>query len=289
MSSRLALAGRALATVGGLCLVTAAFLPLSTAQAVVPDAVATVDFDCATQPSTVPAGFSCTVLDEPSGINVALHGETWWSRTGSSLRLISFALGEITEVQVCVRDTAAFDPVNVQADKCSGDQPARIHVGDPAGSMVDLTLDLSTKGIDDTETAYWVIHVNQQDGGPLTTTSQGSSGGTSPSPSPSASLSQSASPSASVSVSVSVSPSASASVAASVAATADPSGSASVLPTGLATSPTAQVSGVKFEQPGALPATGLPMLTLVGIGVALLLAGGILSAATPQPGRHAAR
>src|SRR5688500_1121488 len=79
--------------------------------------VAMTDSDCATRPPTVPVGYTCTVLDEPSGSNTALNGETWYLRVGDTLHIVSFALSEITQAQVCVRDTAPYDPVNVKDDK----------------------------------------------------------------------------------------------------------------------------------------------------------------------------
>jgi LPXTG-motif cell wall-anchored protein len=149
---------------GGLAaaIVIAPFMGTAVAHA----ATAETDSDCATQPASVPAGYECLILDEPSGNNTDLEGETWWDRSGDNHLLIQvFALDTVTEVQVCARDTAAYDPVNGGAsEKCAGDSADRVYSG------TDTDLDLDLDGFVDPEgPLYFVIHVNQ---GNKTTTSQ---------------------------------------------------------------------------------------------------------------------
>lgn len=270
--------------VGTLCLAAAGFLSSAAVAVTVDDATAMSDSSCATRPSTVPSGYACTVLDEPSGNNPAVHGETWWHRDGDELHLISFALGEISGVQVCVRDTAAYDPVNVQADKCAGNSADRVFEGDFAGTVADVTVDLADEGITAQETAYWVIHVDQFDGESRTTTSQGSGGGSSPSPTPS----ESVSPSPSESPSESPSPSPSESVSPTESVSPSESIDPSVLPTELVSpsvSPT--VKGVKITKP-TLPTTGAPNGVLAGLGLGLIAAGVFLTVKGSERGRHSA-
>ena len=128
------------------------------------------DSDCSTQPASVPSGYSCLILDEPSGQDPALWGETWYLRDAANhLHLQIFpvdALDQGDSVQVCARDTAPYDPVNNgQVDKCAGNAPDRVYVG--SGLQLDLDL---TGYVDPAKTAYFVVHVNQ---GGATTTSQG--------------------------------------------------------------------------------------------------------------------
>lgn len=149
---------------GGLvaALVIAPFMGTAVAHA----ATAETDSDCSTQPASVPAGYECLILDEPSGNNTALEGETWWDRSGDNHLLIQvFALDTVSEVQVCARDTEAYDPVNNgQTDKCSGDSADRVYSGS------DTNLDIDLDGVIGAESPlYFVIHVNQ---GTKTTTSQ---------------------------------------------------------------------------------------------------------------------
>jgi hypothetical protein len=149
---------------GGLAaaIVIAPFMGTAVAHA----ATAETDSDCSTQPASVPAGYECLILDEPSGNNSDLEGETWWDRDGDNYLLIQvFALDTVTEVQVCARDTSAYDPVNGGAsEKCAGDSADRVYSG------TDTDLDLDLDGFVDPEgTLYFVIHVNQ---GNKTTTSQ---------------------------------------------------------------------------------------------------------------------
>jgi hypothetical protein len=149
---------------GGLvaALVIAPFMGTAVAHA----ATAETDSDCATQPASVPAGYECLILDEPSGNNSALEGETWWDRSGDNHLLIQvFALDTVTGVQVCANDQQAYDPVNNgQEDKCSGESPDRVYEG------TDTDLDLDLDGFVDPEgPLYFVVHVNQ---GNKTTTSQ---------------------------------------------------------------------------------------------------------------------
>jgi hypothetical protein len=138
---------------------------------------ASTDSNCDTQPPSVPSGYSCLILDEPTGQNPDLEGETWFLRDSSNhLNLYIFpvaALDQGDSVQVCARDTMPYDPVNNgQVDKCSGAAPDRVYVG----SDVTLDLDLATFA-DPAKTAYFVVHVNQ---GGMTTTSQGSGAGQTP-------------------------------------------------------------------------------------------------------------
>jgi hypothetical protein len=149
---------------GGLvaALVIAPFMGTAVAHA----ATAGTDSDCATQPGSVPDGWDCLVLDEPTGNNPALEGETWWNRTGDNhLQLKIFALADVTGVQVCANDQQAYDPVNNgQEDKCAGQSPDRVYEGD------DTDLDLDLDGfVDPHGPLYFVVHVNQ---GGKTTTSQ---------------------------------------------------------------------------------------------------------------------
>jgi hypothetical protein len=138
---------------------------------------ASTDSDCSTQPASVPSGYSCLILDEPTGQNPDLEGGTWFLRDSSNhLHLYIFpvtALDQGDSVQVCARDTTPYDPVNNgQVDKCSGAAPDRVYVGS------DTTLDLDlTNFADPAKTAYFVVHVNQ---GGMTTTSQGSGAGQTP-------------------------------------------------------------------------------------------------------------
>jgi hypothetical protein len=149
---------------GGLvaALVIAPFMGTAVAHA----ATAETDSSCATQPDTVDAGWSCLVLDEPTGNDPALEGETWWNRDGDNhLQIKIFALADVTGVQVCANDQQAYDPVNNgQEDKCSGEAPDRVYDG------TDTDLDLDLDGFVDPEgPLYFVVHVNQ---GGKTTTSQ---------------------------------------------------------------------------------------------------------------------
>lgn len=156
------------------------------------------DKDCSTRPASVPDGYSCLILDEPTGNDAALEGELWFLRTADNdLDLRVFALGEITEAQVCVRTTAPYDPVNDQDDKCSGADGSgindRVFVGDPAGSSAQIVVDLDLNSPDDDvrpiapgTLAYFVIHVNQNG---KTTTAQGS-GTVTGDPEPTASATQ---------------------------------------------------------------------------------------------------
>jgi hypothetical protein len=155
---------RAARYAGGLvaALLIAPFMGSAVAHA----ATAETDSDCSTQPASVPAGWDCLVLDEPTGNDPALEGETWWNRTGDNhLQIMIFALDDVTGVQVCANDQQAYDPVNNgQEDKCSGESPDRVYEG------TDTDLDLNLDGYVDPEgPLFFVVHVNQ---GGKTTTSQ---------------------------------------------------------------------------------------------------------------------
>ncbi len=132
-------------------------------------AAANDDANCATRPAEVPAYATCVILDENTGENTAVHGETWaWRDADNVLHVYSYPTEPLSgsePVQLCVRDTGAY-PADF---KCAGDSADRVFVGS------DLTLDipLTPLGITAAENVFYSIHVNQ---GERTTVSFGAPG-----------------------------------------------------------------------------------------------------------------
>lgn len=125
---------------------------------------AATDSDCSTQPSGVPAGYSCTVVYEPNGSSNGTYGEIWYQRdTSNMLHLLAFTtLNTQSDVLLCARTSAPYAPSNTnQQDKCIGNTPSLIFNGPlsalgPNGgqSLNSVTTDLGTP-------VYWVLHINQ--------------------------------------------------------------------------------------------------------------------------------
>jgi hypothetical protein len=118
------------------------------------------------------------ILDENTGNNAALHGETWaWVDTATNdLHVTAYPLESLDgseAVQLCIRTSGAYDA----AFKCLGSDPDRVYVG----ASPTVVVDLDAKGIAPGTPVYYSIHVNQ--GGKTTVSSgQGGTPGTPPPP-----------------------------------------------------------------------------------------------------------
>jgi hypothetical protein len=124
---------------------------------------AATDSDCATQPSDVPAGYSCTVIYEPNGSSNGTYGELWFSRdTSNVLHLLAYTtLNADPDVLLCARTSGPYTPSNDnQSDKCIGNTDSLIYqgplsaLGQGGGQSLDGVAPLS-------QTVYWVLHLNQ--------------------------------------------------------------------------------------------------------------------------------
>jgi hypothetical protein len=128
------------------------------------------DADCSTRPAGVPAHATCVLLDENTGNNAALHGETWaWRDADNDLHVSAFPLDALSgtdPVQLCVTESGPYDA----SFKCLGNSEDRVYFG----SDLVLVIDLDPLGISPTDPVYYSIHVNQ-DG--RTTVSSGTGGG----------------------------------------------------------------------------------------------------------------
>ena len=211
------------------------------------NAAATDDSDCSTRPADVPATATCVILDENTGNDPALHGETWaWRDANNDLHVNAYPTAAIDgspAVQLCVQKSGAYS-----ADfKCLGNSDTRVFDGDD----LKLVIDLDGLGIAPADPVFYSIHVNQ---GGRTTVSSGSGGGIPTTP-----------PTTPVTV--------------TTPATVTTTASTAVLPTKVSSTPKTSVKGTKAGTVKAvLPHTGsgVPVGLLLATSLALLLGGGAL-------------
>ncbi len=245
------------------------------------------DGSCATRPSGVSAGATCTLLTGPNGTTV--FGETWAVRTAANqLKVKTFPKNPpdgTAGVSLCVSTTAY--PAKHQ---CNQGDPDAVYTG----SGTSITVALSNFSITASDPVFYSLSVLQAS----TTAVSNGSGGTIPSQSPSASPTKtSKSPSASPTktskspsaspTKTSTSPSASptktsTSPSASPTKTSkSPSPSVSATKTSKSPSPSVSVSATKTHRDSASPSTSVLAVKLArtgadGTGNALVLSIGLL-------------
>jgi hypothetical protein len=195
------------------------------------------DGSCATRPSGVSAGATCTLLTGPNGATV--FGETWAVRTAANqLKVKTFPKNPpdgTAGVSLCVSTTAY--PAKHQ---CNQGDPDAVYTG----SGTSITVALSNFSITPSDPVFYSLSVLQAS----TTAVSNGSGGTISSQSPSASPTKtSKSPSASP-TKTSKSPSASPTKTSPTASPTKTSKSPSASPTKTSTTPSPSVSATKTSK-----------------------------------------
>lgn len=233
------------------------------------------DSDCSTRPAGVPVHATCQILDENTGSNAALHGETWaWRDADNHLHVSAYPLEALSgsdPVQLCVTKLGPYDA----SFKCLGSSVDRVYFG---GDLV-LDIDLGPLGIAPTDPVFYSIHVNQ---GGKTTVSSGSGGGIPTTETSTATTSTSTATTSTSTATSTSAPATTTSTASVSAAATTATAETSVLPvkieaTDEETEASVAVEGTKTGS-DALAATGfsLPLGMTLALSLGLLLGGAAL-------------